>query len=63
MDTGLRIALGLRSWLSPRLAPMLGIDAWLWPRPYQLVIEPQGVVAERPWLTIVGRLGLSIRLR
>ena len=63
VDTGLRLALDLRSWVSGRVAPMLGIDTWLWPRPYQLVVAPQGVVAERPWLMVVARVGLSIRLR
>lgn len=63
VDTGLRLALDVRSWVSARVAPLLGIDAWLWPRPYQLVVAPQGVVAERPWLMVVGRVGLSIRLR
>ena len=63
IDTGLRLAVDLRSWASARVAPFVGIDAWLWPRPYQLVVAPQGVVAERPWLMVVGRVGLSIRLR
>ncbi len=63
LDTGLRLAVDLRRWMSARVAPMLGIDAWLWPRPYQLVLQPQGVVAERPALMVVGRVGLAIALR
>lgn len=63
LDGGLRLAVDLRRWVSARVAPILGVDAWLWPRPYQLVIAPQGVVAERPSLMIVGRVGLAIKLR
>lgn len=63
LDVGLRLAIDLRSWVSPRVAPNVGIDAWLWPRPYQLVVDPRGVVAERPWLAIMARVGISIRLR
>lgn len=63
LDAGLRLAVDLRTWVSARVAPLLGIDAWLWPRPYQLVVAPQGVVAERPFLMLVGRVGLTVRLR
>lgn len=62
-DVGLRAAADLRIPVHPSVAPLIGVDFWLWPRPYQLAIEPQGVLAERPLFTIVGRLGLAFRLR
>ena len=63
LDAGVRLAIDVRSQVSARVAPLLGIDVWLWPRPYQLVLEPQGVVAELPWLTVMGRVGLALQVR
>jgi hypothetical protein len=44
LDAGVRLAVELRFRATPRLAPFLDLHAELFPRPYQLDVDPLGTV-------------------
>ncbi len=63
LDTGIRLAAGLRIWLTKRISLSLSIDSTILPKPYQLVVNPEGVVGSLPELWLGASAGLIVRLR
>jgi len=59
LDVGARIAIELRVLATPRLAPFIGVHAEIFPRAYQLDVDPLGYVGSTGRFWLGGSLGLS----
>jgi hypothetical protein len=62
LDVGLRAALAGRVWIRDRVAPFLGLQLAVFPRPYQLEVEPTGVAGTTPYVWLGGVAGVAVRL-
>ena len=59
LDAGVRLAVELRVRATPRLAPFVDLHAEVFPRAYQLDVDPLGTVGSTGRLWIGAALGLS----
>lgn len=59
LDAGVRLALELRIRATPRLAPFVGLHAEIFPRAYQLDVDPLGTVGSTGRLWVGVSVGLS----
>ncbi len=62
VDPGVRLAAALRVWVG-RLAPFAALQAGVSPRPYDLQLDPQGIVGHTPVLWLEASAGLLVRLQ
>ena len=62
LDAGVRLAVELRVRATPRLAPFVGLHAEIFPRAYQLDVEPLGTVGStgRLWLGVSAGLSFAV---
>ena len=59
LDAGVRLACELRFLATPRLAPFIGLHAEIFPRPYQLDVDPLGTIGSTGRLWVGASAGLS----
>jgi hypothetical protein len=62
LDGGVRLAVALRIRATPRLAPFVGMHAEIFPRPYQLDVDPYGTVGStgRLWVGVSAGLLFAV---
>jgi hypothetical protein len=63
LDAGVRLAVELRIRATPRLAPSVGLHAEIFPRDYQLDVEPLGTVGStgRLWVGVSAGLSFAVQ--
>jgi hypothetical protein len=59
LDAGARLAVALHVRATPRLAPFIGVHAEIFPRAYQLDVDPLGYVGSTGRFWLGGSLGVS----
>jgi hypothetical protein len=62
LDLGLRVAGQLRVWPRSRVAPFALVQMGVFPRPYNLTVEPLGTVGTTPRVWLGGAVGLAVRI-
>jgi hypothetical protein len=62
LEVGLRAAVAVRVWLRGRIAPVATLQTSIFPRPYQLTVDPVGRVATTPVVWLGGTLGLAVKI-
>jgi len=62
LDAGVRLAVELQIRATPRLAPFIGVHAELFPRAYQLDVDPLGTVGStgRLWVGVSAGLSFAV---
>jgi len=62
LDAGVRLAVELRIRATPRLAPFVGLHAEIFPRAYQLDVDPLGTVGStgRLWVGVSAGLSFAV---
>ena len=62
LDAGVRLAVELRIRATPRLAPFVDLHAEIFPRAYQLDVDPLGTIGSTGTFWVGASVGLSFEV-